>query len=331
MVRRVFPVFVWSTCTLACAAVSAQQWAQKMFETTTHDFGTIARGAKAEYEFVLSNIYLEDVHIASARPSCGCTSVKIKNPHLKTYEKGAIVASINSRTFLGRQGAAITVTLDKPFYARVRLRVKVYVRSDVVLDPPSVNLGSVDQGTPAEKKVSVTFHGSGDWKILDVKSSNPHLSGEMRETARDQRRVAYEIDIRLGEHAPSGYVKDHLMLVTNDRRSTQIPVPVEGRVLAPITVSPASLFMGVVRSGEKITKQVIVRSKKPFRIVAIKADCDCFQFAAPAQEAPKPVHVVPITFEAGRQPGKVVKTIRIETDFDDAAVELSTYAVVKPE
>ena len=31
---------------------------------------------------------------------------------------------------------------------------------------------------------------------------------------------------------------------------------------------------------------------------------------------------------AGEQPGKVLKTIRIETDLDDASPELSAYAVV---
>ena len=71
---------------ILAAALPAQgePWAQKMFETANHDFGHLARNAKAEHAFLLSNIYLEDVHIESARPSCGCTSVRIENPYLKT-------------------------------------------------------------------------------------------------------------------------------------------------------------------------------------------------------------------------------------------------------
>ena len=45
-----------------------------MFKVTEHDFGTVARGAKAEYRFVFENLYMEDVHIAGAYSSCGCTS-----------------------------------------------------------------------------------------------------------------------------------------------------------------------------------------------------------------------------------------------------------------
>ena len=44
---------------------TAQDWARKMFDKTTHDFGVVARGAKAEYRFVIENIYEEDAHIKS--------------------------------------------------------------------------------------------------------------------------------------------------------------------------------------------------------------------------------------------------------------------------
>jgi len=80
----------------------AQDWATKMFETAKHDFGVVARGAKAEYEFVLTNPYVEDVHVAAVRVSCGCTTPRIGKETLKTYEKGAIVASINSERGAGK-------------------------------------------------------------------------------------------------------------------------------------------------------------------------------------------------------------------------------------
>lgn len=310
------------------APARGQDWAKKMFQTTTHDFGTIARGAKAEHAFVLKNIYVEDVHVAGVRVSCGCTTPRITKPLLKTYERGAIVASINSDAFLGRQSSTITVAIDRPLYAQVQLHVKVFIQADVVLQPASVQLGSVDQGTPVEKKISVGSTRRSGWKILGVKSANPHLSGEAVETARRGNRVSYELRVRLDENAPAGYVNDHLMLVTNDPGSPQIPVMVQGRVLSAITVSPASLFLGVVPCGQKVSKRVIVRGKKPFRITSITTDCDCFQFHTPADGKPRPLHLVPITFIAGDKPGRVAKTIRIQTDLDGAAAELSTSAVV---
>src|ERR1035437_10068456 len=139
--------------TMLCSLCCAQEWADKMFEFRSYDFGNIARGAKTEFAFELTNLYLEDVHIASVRASCGCTTPRIEKDTLKTYEKGAIIAHINSDSFFGRQGATLTVTIDKPLYAEVQLQVKVYVYSDVLLNPSSIGFGSVARGTAAERTI----------------------------------------------------------------------------------------------------------------------------------------------------------------------------------
>lgn len=312
----------------AGSPVFGQNWAEKMFEVRRHDFGSVARGAKTEFEFVLSNIYVEDIHIASVGSSCGCTSPRIKKPLLKTYEKGAIIASYNTRAFMGRKGATITVTFDRPLYAQVQLQVSGYIRSDVVFDPGSVQLGSVDQGNPADRKVAVSYAGRSNWKILEVRSANPHVSARVIQNSRRGGWVLYDLVVHLDETAPAGYLRDHLMLITNDRQRTQIPLLVEGHVLPAVTVSPASLFMGVVEPGERVTKQLVVRAKKPFRILSITCDDEAFEFGDSAGDVPKLLHVIPVTFVAGENSGKVGRTIRIETDLGATAPELAAYAIV---
>jgi hypothetical protein len=301
-----------------------------MFDVTRHDFGSVARSAKAEFRFVLTNIYVEDVHISNVRASCGCTRVRIEKPTLKTYEKGAIVASVNTQAFTGRKSATITVTFDQPFPATVQLHSSSYIRSDVVFHPGNVDLGSVEQGSPVEKTVSVSYAGRNDWKIKDVRSANPHLSATLKETRRGNGQVGYQLAVHLGEGASPGHLRDHLVLITNDRRLTRVPLLVEGVVQSGIVVSPSSLFMGVVEPGKKVTKQLVVRGKKPFRIISVSCEDGCFEFDTSAQDEAKPLHLIPVTFIAGDNPGKVLKTIRIETDLGDSTPELSAYAVVAP-
>jgi hypothetical protein len=313
---------------LAGPPVFAQQWARKMFQESKHDFGSLARGAKAEYRFELTNMYQQDVHIVSARSSCGCTSVRVEKPRLKTREKGAIVASINTGSFFGQKSATITVTFDKPFYAEVQLQVSSYIRTDVTFEPGSVQFGSVEQGAPAESKVKVTYAGGSKWKIIEARSANPHVTAEVVQTGRRAGQVSYKLIVRLSAEAPAGYIHDHLMLVTNEHQAAQIPVAVEGRVRTGVTVSPASLFMGVVQPGEKVTKQLVIKGCKPFRILSISCDDKSFEFDTSTGSTPKPVHLIPVTFAAGPDAGKVTRTIRIQTDLADNRPELSAYAVV---
>jgi hypothetical protein len=305
-----------------------QEWAQKMFKDTDHDFGSVARGAKTEYRFVFENIYMEDVHIANVYASCSCTSVRVENPTLKTYEKGAIVAHFNTDAFYGQKGATITVVIDKPYPAEVQLHDRGYVRSDVEVLPGSVQIGSIDQGAGAEQSVAVKFSGSGQWQITGVRSSNPHISAEVVETSRDYGQVSYALKVRVDKNAPSGYLDDRLMLATNDQNGSQVPVQVEGRVMPGIMVSPTALFMGVVQPGQKVTKQLVVKGKKPFRILSIDCDDKSFKFDTSKEKDAKELHLVPVTFLAGTDEGKVVKTIKIKTDQGEMTPELAAYAVV---
>ncbi len=308
----------------------SQEWARKMFAVQFHEFGTIARGSKAEFCFELTNPYLEDVRIAHVRSSCGCTSVYIKDDkrELKTYERGGIVARVNSSSYLGRYGATITVTFDRPYFAEVQLQVSSYIRADVVFEPGSVQFGTVEQGQPAEQKVKVTCYGNSNWRIRELRSANPHLSAEAVELSRGPGQVLYELTVKLGPNAPAGYIKDHLLLMTSEGQAVQIPLAVEGLVSSGLTLSPGTLFLGMVQPGQTVTKQLVVKGTKPFRILAIKCDDPSFRFDTSSAGTAKLLHIVPVTFVAGAQTGKVHQTIRIETDFADAQPELSAYAVV---
>jgi hypothetical protein len=326
---------MWRSMTLAVAAVLVaagvsfgEDWADKMFEIKTHDFGSVARSAKAEFEFVMTNLYQEDIHIAGVRTSCGCTTPSVTKSVLKTYEKGAVVAKFNTHLFLGSKGATLTVTIDRPTYAEVQLRVDGYIRSDVSITPGSVQLGTVEQGTETSKKVSVTYGGWSGWQATGVRSANPHVKAQLVETGRYSNQVSYDVLVTLDKAAPAGYLKEQLQLLTNDQNSPQIPLAVEGRVMSSVTVSPSSLFLGVVQPGQTVTKQLVVQGKKPFKITGIFCNDESFQFTNDNTE--KLLHMVPVTFTAkeGKKGSKVSESIRIQTDLGTTVQELPAQAMI---
>jgi hypothetical protein len=299
-------------------AVSAQQWAEKLFGgTTSHDFGTVARAAKSEYVFEMQNIFKETIHIAGVRASCGCAIPKVVKPTLETWEKGGILVEFNTRSFLGQRKATITVTIDQPYYAEAQLTITGYIRGDVVFDPGTVKFDAVNAGDSATQTVNVSYAGRNDWQIVDVRSANTNLVVEPVEVQRQGGRVGYQLKVHLKSEQPHGYFNDQMVLITNDQNQQQIPLRVEGTVISPLTVSPAALALGVVKPGETITRSLVVRGRKPFRVVRVACGDDCFQFE-PSDEA-KPLHVIPVKFTAGQESGKVSEQIVIETDMGTGA------------
>lgn len=291
-----------------------------MFTTTSHDFGTVARGAKSEFRFQFQNLYKEDVHLASIRSSCGCTTPKILTETLKTHETGEVLATFNTDAFLGARTATLTLVIDQPFYAEVQLNIKGYIRGDVVLNPGQVQFGTIDQGEPGETAVNLEYAGRNDWQIVDIRTANPHLEAQLQETRRGGGRVGYQVNIRLKEDAPAGYLQDQLVVVTNDRNMSRFPITVEGNVESAVSVSPSPLFIGVVEPGQEITKKLVVRAKQPFKVLNVSCDEECFQYQQDAGlEEAKALHLIPITFKADAA-GKFSGTITIETDLGEGVI-----------
>ncbi|MFM9058326.1 MAG: DUF1573 domain-containing protein [Planctomycetaceae bacterium] len=300
----------------------AQEWATKMFPVTSHNFGNVAKGSKTEYHFEFSNLYKEDVRVTGVRSSCGCTSPVVTKKELKTHESAEVVATFNTRTFLGQHGATLTVSFDKPFAAEVQLRVAGHIRGDVSFEPPFVDLGNVDLGKGAERKVRITRVGSTPWAISDVRSANPNFEVVLSKPLKTPAQTVYDLTMRLKPEAPAGYMKGQLILVTDDPRAGQIPMDVEGRVVAEVTVSPQLLTLGAVCCGDSVTKNVVVRANREFCITGIQCDDGCVTCEPKA--APAKVHILPVKFQAGAAAGRVERQLRIATDLGEGAVPTVT-------
>ncbi len=309
----------------------AQDWAKAMFDATSHDFGTVARGAKVEHRFTIENIYEEDVRIASVSSSCGCTTPQIAKRLLKTWEQTELVAVIDTRNHLGRKDATVTVVFDRPFPAEVQVHIHVYIRGDIVVQPGAVRFGTVNQGSTARQEASISYAGRNDWKIERVECANPSIEARVIETSREAGlsgeagQVSYKLTVTLKADAPPGYLQDPLMLVTNDPnpRSAHVPVSVEGVVVAGLSVHPPQLLMGTAVAGKEVTRMIFVTGAKPFRVVSALSSDPRFQ--CKITDEVKAAHSIPVTFlsnDPNSATGIVTAKVSITTDLDGAAVEV---------
>lgn len=325
------------------SSVSAQEWAEKMFNKLDHDFATVARGADTVYKFEITNLYKQDMVLTGVRSSCGCTSPSIVHANgattdngpvvVKTHEKAYVAARFNTRTHVGQKGATLTVTFAGPYAAEVQLHVHGNIRSDIVFNPGAIEFGEVNEGEPKEQKVTVQYAGRSTWEIVDVTNDNDNFEVELLEAERTGNRVAYNLVVRLKGNLPAGYVKDQLTVVTNDSRveNQRIPLFVSGHVRPEFTVTPSQLVLGEMVPGAHVTRKLVVRGKEPFRIVDVTCGEDCFGFKKDTDEARK-VHFVEVTFTAGEQPGKLQTPIKIVTDRDNRqATCVASATVVAPE
>jgi len=322
----------------------AQDWAKKLFTVTSHDFGTVASGAKTEFRFPIKNVFVEELHISGIRSSCGCTTPTLvmkgeskAQPGggltLKTYEQGEVLAQFNTHIMTGYKRATLTLTIEKPYPAEVQLTVQGNIITDIVVTPNHIDLSTVSQGEACEKSITLTRTGRRDWKILDIRCANTNFEVEPLEKARTLSSVSYELKVKLRESAPAGAINDQLVLVTNDDRMPQFPIQVQGEVRPELSITPNLWMAGSLVPGDTAKKTLIIRnnSNKPFKIVNIVSDDPAIQFKPIDPAAPaKALHVLPVTLTASDNPGRQAKTLRIETDLGTTLTpEVSIQYLVK--
>ncbi|HMO13448.1 MAG TPA: DUF1573 domain-containing protein [Pirellulaceae bacterium] len=255
-----------------------------MFETRVHDFGTVASGSDAEFRFVLENKYVEDVQISHVVSSCGCASPSIEKQTLKTWEKGAIVAKFNTRTFRGHKSATIRVAFTKPYPAEVQLQIRGNILGDLSFQPGIIEFGEVQQSEKKRVSLKIIKQGSPNWRIQDVRSTFANVKVGLRETLRNREQVQYDMIVELQEDAPAGFINGELHIVTNDPASLTVPINFNGRVVPALAVGSEVLALGTVKPHQVIEKRIVLRAQVPFRVTQIESDDNSLKIEGGQQE-----------------------------------------------
>lgn len=302
--RRIFVlamILLIPTCALG---QDMNDWAAKMFDSLSRDFGVVARGTQVIHRFKLTNDSSHDAHIASVVASCGCAKPKCDQMLIKRHDSTFMEVSMDTNRFQRQKEAIITITFDRPQQSVVAIPVKVYIRPDIVVDPSSINFGALRRGTFMERKVSIAYLGRPDWKISGVNTNDRHLLARLVPMERPYGQVHYDLFVRLTPDAPIGIVRQHIILLTNEANCPQIPIPAEASIEDDITVTPSTVEMGSVAPGSETAKAIVIRGQDSFTIKTIEPRFPSRILKPTAISQPlSPLHLASLTFIAPQQVG----------------------------
>jgi hypothetical protein len=317
-----------------CSSVYADSWADRLFSQMHHEFGSIPRGSDQRCTFVLTNTTATPVRIAGMSRSCGCTQITLDDrvvldQNIKVARENKLVAPgqevqigvvLDTRSFTGPKSAEILISLDQPAHADVRLTVNSFIRQDIVLNPGAIQFGTLSRGQEATRELDIEYAGIANWQILNVTKPTPYLDVIHEEIYRKPGQVGYRLCVTLKPLTPVGTIRDVIMVETNDPGAPQFAVVVTGQVQPDLVVTPAHLSMGTVRPGQSVTRQVLVRGKKPFHVLGVEGGAESFQVDKP--DGAQSFHRVIVRFAGSDEPGTRQCTFRIQTDLaDDSAAE----------
>jgi hypothetical protein len=324
---------------LGSAATRAQtsSWADKMFAPapdakplTLHDFGSVPRGAQLYHRFEMTNWYAVPLQIVDVHTSCGCATATASAKVLASKEKGYIDVTMDGRRFTGQKNIKISVSVGPDFTSTAELRVMANARADIVFNPGEVSFGVVPRGETPTQTIDVEYAGVLDWKVNGINTNGAPYNVTIEELYRRPGQVGYRVRFVLQPAAPLGALKQEVFLQTNDPASPLVPVLVEANVQANLTVSPEYIKLTELKVGQELTRKVMVRGSKPFRVLAIDGGDEIVSVVTslPSQQ-PLIQHTVVVKCQPGK-PGDLRKQLQIKTDIQEAPVTVTLEGTAAP-
>jgi len=310
--------------TVPTPAPAPTSWADKMFKDgTAHDFGSVPRGAQLFHRFTMTNIYAVPLQIIDVRTSCGCSTATPSAKVLPPHGTATIDVNMDGRRFTGPKTIKVYVTVGPEYTSTAELRVTANARADVVFNPGQVTFGVVQPGDTPSQTIDVEYAGALDWRVTGVVTNGAPFDVTLEEMYRQPGKVGYRAKLTLQAKAPTGALKQEVFLETNDPASRLVPVLVEATVQASLTVSPEPVKVPDVRVGEEMTRKVMVRGSRPFRIVGVDGAGDGISVVSKVPtEQPAVQHTLLIRCQPAR-PGELKRVLQVKTDLQDAPVNVT--------
>lgn len=277
-------------------------WSQSLTDVKSHDFGTVAKASAQQHVFRFTNTLEGDLQLSSIRASCGCIKPKILTQVVKPGETAEVLIDFDTKNFEGQRAATATLGLQRrnphSEYAEIQFSIKGMIRRDVVIDPLTVDFGTVVYGAGIQRLVTVKYAGNPAWTVENVSSSNPSIEVAFEETRRDRNtgRVDYQIQLTVKPDAALGSINDHLLVTTSDLNNQNIRVPLLGHVKQAIQAAPVQL--GLLTLGQPLEKSIVIKGDKPFEILGVDHKHQQITFKKP--EGQKTLHLLQYTVDTSK-------------------------------
>jgi hypothetical protein len=313
---------------LSGSVVNAQPVAaEKHFASTSHDFGTVPRGAQLLHKFAWTNGEKSRLEITDIRITCACATAVPVPRALEPGQKGEIEVLVDAKKFVGQKDVQLHVTLSGETKHAAMLRISVHCRPDVVYNPGEVNFGIVPAGGSAGQQMEIEYAGKLDWKVEELINTNPHLEAAIEEMYRKPGEVGYRLRVNLKPDAPAGDFKHELQLRVNDPGLKVIPVLVQGTIRARLAATPASVTFGSVKVGQQAVRRVVLRGDKPFAITELAGLPAGVSVSKPSR--PAAVQTLTLTWTPTAS-GELNAPLVVHTDLDKVTIPVPLHGQTTP-
>ncbi len=334
-----------------------------VFEETMHDFGRISDEGKVEHIFKFTNTGTGTLYMSNLKGSCSCAVPALAKNEYAPGESGEVRVIFTPKKKAGLQVQSITVSSNDAEMPSMALKIRAFVRPEIMIEPRIGHFGEVAKDQAAELTITVTGR-KADFAVLGAEVSEPDMFiisvGETEEIeiplAADDpdlvnaptdseadtpveivRQCKITITMKPGQEI--GLIRNKtLILTTNDEKQPSLTVELMAQHRGDLDMIPRRITLGSLNPGEEFHKEVTLKSLsgEPFKVlgiehIAVAADALDYSFY-PVDPANPTAYRVEVEGEMPADTRVLRGRFLVRTDMDrEEELYLYYYAQVRPQ
>lgn len=302
------------------------------------DFGTVPKGEKLTWSFLVKNTGTADLEIINARPACGCTVAEFDKV-IKPGQTGKVTAAVDTTNFAGPIAKAVTLETNDPSTPNAQITIHAIVKPYVEAYPAGFVRYNLLQGETEAQSVTLFSEEQEPFEIVKVEAPSDWVRAEPIKIENEADRAQtgrpgqnqYKLNITVGgPDAKIGPIAERIKVTTNSKHQPEYYITVSGVIRPTYRVEPTAINFGEVAPNDTAaTRIVTLRSnslKSPADFTVTKVDSGIQSVTADVKPtATKGEYEVTLQVKKDAKPGDVQGDVKIYTN--DKVVPVFTVPV----
>ncbi len=291
------------------------------------DYGTVPKGDKLDWAFVVKNTGDSDLQIIAAKPGCGCTVADFDKV-IKPGATGKVTAHVDTTAFAGPIAKSVTLETNDPNTPTAQLTIHAIVKPYVEAYPAGFVRFNLLQGDADTQTVTLYSEEDDPFEIKSIEVPSEYVKATFAKVAKKEDLAPgvgkagqnqYRINITLGgPDAKIGPLAEKIRVVTNSKHQPEYPISISGVIRPTFRVDPTGVNFGeVAPTDSAAVRSILLHSndpKMPEKFVVTKAESSVPNVMASVKPgANKGDYEVTLQLAKDAKPGDIDGTVKIFT------------------
>ncbi len=235
------PYIVKSETTNESKGINSVKTPNIHFEEEKYDIGEVEPDETIKHVYYFTNTGDERLVISDIKTICKCISFKTSSKEIQPGETGEIEVILDPGKESGKIWKIILVHSNDPARPVIRLKLRGFVKREVVAFPPYVYLPNFSKDKPSTRELYLLKGKNKDFTVLKIEADSEYISFDDPVPASQWNKEGYKINVTLKAAVPIGKFGGMLRIYTDSKEYQVVEVPVYTTVKGELSIKPGSI------------------------------------------------------------------------------------------